>query len=234
MLSDDLLDLQRIDSASDRLAHRRANLDERKQVETTAASLQRTRQQVTALIERQKELTAGIEDAERAGAELTQHRERLQAQLKTIASPREAEALMHELDTLAARRDALDDAELAQLEEQSQIIDDLAGLHAAEAEQAIESENAAAELAAAEAEIDAEIAQHTVQRSEAVARIDGGTLADYEERRARHGGVAITKLDGSRCGGCHLDLSTKESDAVKATPPGEFTECPQCGRMLVP
>lgn len=234
MLRDDLLELQRIDSASDRLAHRRVNLDERKLAETASAQLRRTRQQITTLIERQKQLNEGIEEAERGGAELTQHRERLQAQLKTIVSPREAEALMRELDTLAARRDALDDAELAQLEEQSQIVDDLAGLHTAEAAQATESENAAAGLAAAEAEIDAELAELTVQRSEAVARIDGGTLADYGERRARHDGVAIAELDGSRCSGCHLDLSTKELDAVKATPPGEFNECPQCGRMLVP
>ena len=71
-------------------------------------------------------------------------------------------------------------------------------------------------------------------RADAVTRLDGGALADYERRRARLGGVAVAKLDGRRCGGCHLDLSTVELDAVKATPPGEYTDCPQCGRMLVP
>ena len=36
-----------------------------------------------------------------------------------------------------------------------------------------------------------------MQRSEAVTRLDGGTLADYERRRARLGGVAVARLDGT-------------------------------------
>ncbi len=154
--------------------------------------------------------------------------------MRTVSSPREAEALTHELDSLATRRDELDDAELANLDEQSKVVDDLAAAHRAEVELAATAERSTSDLAAAEATIDAEIAEHTVRRSEAVTRLDGGTLADYEQRRARLGGVAVAKLDGRRCDGCHLDLSTAELDAVKATPAGEYTECPQCGRMLIP
>ena len=172
--------------------------------------------------------------AEETGAELTRTRERLQAQLRTVTSPREAEALTHELDTLASRRDELDDAELANLEEQSQVVDDLAAAHRADVELAASCRAATAELAAAEAAIDEQLAELTTQRSEAVTHLDGGPLSDYEHRRARLGGVAVARLDGRRCGGCHLDLSTFELDAVKATPPGEYTDCPQCGRMLVP
>jgi predicted nucleic acid-binding Zn-ribbon protein len=234
VLSDDLLELQRIDSAIDQLAHRRANLPERAAAESASAELARTTSQIAALIARQRQLNDAIEAAEETGAELTRHRERLQGQLRTVSSPREADALTHELDALATRRDELDDAELANLEEQSTVIDDLAAAHRAEVELAANSERATSDLAAAEAAIDAESAEHTVQRSEAVTRLDGGTLADYEHRRARLGGVAVAKLDGRRCGGCHLDLSTFELDSVKATPPGEYTDCPQCGRMLIP
>jgi predicted nucleic acid-binding Zn-ribbon protein len=46
--------------------------------------------------------------------------------------------------------------------------------------------------------------------------------------------VAVARLEGTRCGGCHLDLSTSELDAVKAVGAGEFADCPQCGRLLVP
>jgi uncharacterized protein len=234
VLSDDLLELQRIDSAIDQLAHRRANLPERAAAESASAELARTTSQIAALIARQRQLNDAIEAAEETGTELTRHRERLQGQLRTVSSPREAEALTHELDALATRRDELDDGELANLDEQSTVIEDLAAAHRAEVELAANSERATADLAAAEAAIDAESAEHTVQRSEAVTRLDGGTLADYEHRRARLGGVAVAKLDGRRCGGCHLDLSTFELDSVKATPAGEYTDCPQCGRMLIP
>ncbi len=93
---------------------------------------------------------------------------------------------------------------------------------------------AAAELAAAEAAIDEQTAKLTVERGDAATRLDPGVLAEYERRRARFGGVAVAKLDGRRCGGCYLDLSTVELAAVQATPPGEYADCPQCGRMLVP
>jgi predicted nucleic acid-binding Zn-ribbon protein len=234
VLTDDLLELQRIDSAIDQLAHRRAHLPERAAAEQASAELVRTTRQIADLIARQRELNDAIEAAEETGVELTRNRERLQSQLRTIISPREAEALTHELDALAARRDELDDAELANLEEQSQVVDDVAAAHRNEGELAATVERTAADLAAAEAAIDAEIGHLTVQRSEVVTRIDGGTLSDYEQRRAHLGGVAAARLDGKRCAGCHLDLSTAEVAAVKATPVGEYTDCPQCGRMLIP
>jgi uncharacterized protein len=234
VLSDDLVELQRIDSASDQLAYRRAHLDERSAADAAAAELARTKRHIVQLIARQRELGDAIEEAETTGAELTRHRERLQGQLRTVTTPREAEALQHELDALAQRRDELDDAELANLEEQSQVVDDLGASHRAEIDQQEAAERTAAELAGAEADLDEQTAKLTVERADAVARLDGGALADYEHRRARHGGVAVARLDGNRCGGCHLDLSTVELAAVRKTPAGEYADCPQCGRMLIP
>ena len=65
-------------------------------------------------------------------------------------------------------------------------------------------------------------------------RLDDAAIARYDRLRARLGGVAVARLEGSRCGGCHLDLSAGELDQVRATGAGELADCPQCGRMLVP
>ena len=124
MLSDDLLELQRLDTALDQLGHRLATLPERAAADDAAAELRRNQARLARLDVRLGELSAAVERAEHDGAELTKHRGRLEAQLKTVIAPREAEALMHELDTLAAQRDTLDDTELALLEEQSQVLDD--------------------------------------------------------------------------------------------------------------
>lgn len=234
MLSADLLELQRLDTAIDQIAHRRANLPERQAAAAAMANVDRNRKVIVTVITRQRELTDSIEAAEHTGEELTRKRQRLQAQMRTIIAPREAEALTHELDTIAAERDVLDDAELAALEEQSTLIDDLGAAHAAEPELDATSAAAAAELSAAEAELDRDVAAHTVARSELVTRIDGGVLTDYERRRAHHGGVAVAHLEGKRCSGCHLDLSTGEFEQVRSTPPGDIADCPQCGRMLIP
>lgn len=234
MLTDDLLALQHADSAIDQLGHRRAGLPERAALTAAQAEVARSQKVIAALIARQRELTESVEASEHHGAELTTKRTRLQAQLKTVIAPREAEALMHELDTLAAERDALDDAELEALEEQSQLVDDLAAAHAAEPALARTLEAAAAALAAVEDQIDREIAELTVTRGEVAGRLDGGVLADYERHRKHFGGVAVAHLEGRKCSGCNLDLSTSEFEQVRATPPGELAECPQCGRILIP
>jgi hypothetical protein len=234
VLTDDLLALQHADTSIDQLTHRRAALPERAALSTAQADVTRAQKAVASIIARQRELTDSVEASELHGAELTKKRVRLEAQLKTVIAPREAEALMHELDTLAAERDALDDAELEALEEQSQLVDDLAAAHAAEPALASAMGSAAAALAAVEAEIDREIGELTVSRADVTSRLDGGVLADYERLRKHFGGVAVAHLDGRKCSGCHLDLSTSEFEQVRATPPGELSECPQCGRILVP
>ena len=119
---------------------------------------------------------------------------------------------MHELETIAHRRDELDDQELAYLEEQSELADEVARL-------------------------DAELPELDVAGGGRRSRPDGGRGVDrprswrrwppaesssspastprllerYERLRARLGGVAVARLEGSRCGGCHLDLSTSRA-----------------------
>ena len=72
------------------------------------------------------------------------------------------------------------------------------------------------------------------RRAEVAARLDAAALQRYEQLRARHGGVAISRLEGNRCGGCHLDLSTAEINELRALGASEVAECPNCGRLLVP
>ena len=234
MLVDDLLELQRVDTTLDQLAYRRAHLAERGEAAGAASAMEvaeRRRGQITA---RNDELDAAIDGLEREGSTLTAQKSRFEAQMKTVVAPREAEALMHEIETLAQRRDALDDQELAYLEEQSALADELATLETQLPELRSRLDEARGNLAAAEAAVDGEVAELGAARSTVAARIDGGLQRRYEQLRARFGGVAIARLEGSRCGGCHLDLSTTELAEVRAVPAGEMAECPQCGRLLVP
>jgi len=234
VLTDDLLELQRLDTTADQLAHRRQQAPERTAAMEAAAALAEHRRRHTAAVERSEELEMAVDALERDGEQLGAQRTRLEAQLKTVIAPREAEALMHELSTLAARRDALDDQELASLEEQSSLADDITAMDAATPSIETASRDAAAALAGLEAEIDGELAGIATARAALVPRVDDATLARYDRLRSRLGGVAVARLEGTRCGGCHLDLSTTEVEEVRAVGPGELADCPQCGRMLVP
>jgi predicted nucleic acid-binding Zn-ribbon protein len=231
VLTDDLLELQRLDTTADQLAHRRANLPERAVAAEKEAALAEHRRAATASAARAQELELAIDALERDGEVLASQRKRLEAQLRTVTAPREAEALMHELETIAGRRDELDDQELGHLEEQSELADTIARLAATqpEVESAVAGSRTA--LATAEATIDGELAAIGPAREEVVARLDASLVDRYERLRARLGGVAVARLEGSRCGGCHLDISTAELAEVRAA---ELADCPQCGRMLVP
>ncbi len=234
MLTDDLLELQRLDTTADQLAHRRRSAPERTAAQEAAAALDEHRRRRAVAAGREEELELTIDALERDGEQLTAQRDRLEAQLKTVVAPREAEALMHELATVAERRDALDDQELASLEEQSQLAEEVAALDAALPAEEVSARAAGAALTALEAEIDTELTAIAAAREDVAARIDAAAMATYDRLRSRLGGVAVARLEGSRCGGCHLDLSTTELADVRAVGPGELADCPQCGRLLVP
>ncbi len=234
MLSEDLLELQRLDTTADQLAHRRAHLDARETAAATSSELRTLDTRIDAIDVRLAALDAAIEGLEHDGAQLVGQRTRLQAQLKTVIAPREAEALMHELDAIAARRDELDDQELAHLEEQSDLATERAALDARRPEVDARSAQTGDALARAEAAIDEELGALHSARGELAARLDASTVERYERLRRRHGGVAVARLEGSRCTGCHLDLSRGELDEVRAVGPGGLADCPQCGRLLIP
>jgi len=91
-----------------------------------------------------------------------------------------------------------------------------------------------AALQRASSEIDAELAALDAERATRRAELDETTLARYGRIR-NSSGVAVARLVGHRCEGCHLDLSAAEVDDVKdeAASSDGVAECPNCGRMLV-
>ena len=234
MLSERLLALQDADTAIDQLGFRRARLPEREAAKAAETGRASNASRAAAIDARRAELADAIASAETEGELLTKQRERLQAQLKTVIAPREAEALMHEIDTLGERRSALDDVELEHLEEDGRLAEEHAELDAAVDALDEAVARTAAALRDVETEIDTEVAALRAQRDAAAAALEPSVIADYESRRSHFGGVAVARLNGKTCSGCHLDLSTSDVEQVRRTPPGEVADCPQCGRMLVP
>jgi predicted nucleic acid-binding Zn-ribbon protein len=234
VLTDDLLELQRIDTASDQLRHRAARLAEREALGAATAAVAQFERRRDELRARLVELEQTIADDEQAGADLTSHRTRLEGQLRMVVGVREADALMHEIETIRSQRDALDDRELEHLEEQSSAQDELAALAADEPSLRSALAGAEENLATASGEIDGELARLAEERLVAAARLDPAALDRYERMRGQHQGVAVARLVGGRCDGCHLDLAAADLEAVRRTPTGELAECPHCGRLLVP
>lgn len=227
-----ILELQAADTMADQLKHRRDHLPEREQLQSAKNALVRwnearmvTRRQVEAL-------GATIEQAEADSKGIDRHLERLGAQMKTVIAPREAEALQHEIATLQKQRSELDDVELAALEEQARLDDELAGLLSQEESLTAVYIAADKETSEAETDIDGELTRIAVRLETLRAAVDKQSLKRYDRLREQHM-VAAATLAGSRCDGCHLDLSAAEVDTVRdEANSGDLAECPQCGRLL--
>jgi uncharacterized protein len=232
LTTDALVELQAADTATDQLNHRSANLPELAVARQARADLLAWERRCSELRERLDVLTTDIEAAEHDSEDIDRHRTRLEAQLRTVIAPREAEALQHEIATLERRRSEIDDRELAALEEQSEIDDALVDLASRESSLREQVDAADAGLAVAQADIAAELAALDQRRAQLRGDLDTGVLSRYDRLRSQLG-VAVARLVGHRCEGCHLDMSPAELDAVKRVPAGELAECPQCNRMLV-
>lgn len=228
-----LKELQRIDTAADQLANRRERLPEREELAAASGALAKWERERGAMRSRIEELAAVIERAEARGSELAEHKTRLQAQMKTVIAPREAEALMSEMGAIDAEIDELDLAELEALEEQSSVDDQLTAHVASEGALRDAVELADSSLERVTGEIDVELAALVEQRAAQRSGMSDSVLARYDRVRASSG-VAVASLVGKICNGCHLDLSAAEIDDVKdeAAAADGVADCPNCGRML--
>lgn len=233
MSSNRLLELQQTDSKIDLLRTRMPKLPEVVAAAAAAAEVKAWEQRADVLRNKIAEHEATITAAEHSNATVGTKRDRLEKQLKTVISPREAEALMHEIALLNLERSALDDDELAAMDGMAEAEAELAEHTLREA--AVRAAAAAADdtAAAARAASESEIATATVARDALRDSLDAALLKQYDTMRGQHNGIAIAKLNGMQCDGCHLDLSRAEVDDIKRLPDDEMGECPNCGRLLV-
>ena len=228
-----LLALQRLDSEIDAIAARRKRLPELAVVQAAQSDIDRLTSAAAGHSASIAAALASIEALEASGAELDRKQARLEMQLKTIIAPREAEALMHEIDALKAKHGALDDVELEAMEQQSTADDALAVL-------AIEQPPVQERLDAAKAALDAVLATMADEESAVRAQREAaaGALVDadrtlYAATRKQHGSVGFATLERHTCTGCHMDLSQMEFERVIAEAKTGMGECPHCGRPLV-
>jgi predicted nucleic acid-binding Zn-ribbon protein len=228
-----LLTLQDIDSALAAVANRRPRLPELVAHRAATAALAEHRSRIAAAQARIDAAQTAIEAAEHSSADITTKRTRLEAQLKTVIAPREAEALMHQIATLNAQRDELDEQELTALDEQAAGDDERVALTATLSQLEATAAATEAELQRATAALDEEEADLRGRRPDALSALTASEIAAYDRARQHFDGVAVARLEGHRCHGCHLDLSPAEMDVVKAVGADAMPECPQCGRYLV-
>jgi predicted nucleic acid-binding Zn-ribbon protein len=230
-----LLDVQDRDTTLDQLRHRRATMAERadlaartKELDALARELTEVQRKLTELARAQKR----IED-EVAVVDTKSAAETKKLNSGTITAPREIQALSSEIDALGRRKRALEDDEIELMEQAEPLGEEAERLAARQAEASADAERLGAVVAEQESAIDAETATVSAERDAAAADIPDDLLARYEKLRAKLGGVAVARLDGDLCTGCHVRLPAVEIDVIRHSPPDAVVTHEDCGRILV-
>lgn len=229
-----LLDLQAIDTALARLAHRRRTLPEHAELEALAREL-------FALEDERVRAQVAVDDIDRDIARLEKdidqvrvRKDKDQARL-TMGSgpPRELEALQHELVSLNRRQSELEDAELELMEQREAaqgVLDGLTQRLTAAREKRAETEARREQLLADIAQDE----QFKVQSREPLsADLPADLVALYDRIREASGGLGAALLTGGRCGGCRLELAGSERARIRAAAPEDVVRCEECRRIMV-
>jgi len=232
-----LIELQAIDVRLTQLGHRLANLPELEEQATLVGSLADLDTRSGSV-----ETEAGVVRREQRRNE--DEVSNLEAKIANserhlydggVTSPKEAQALQDEIAGLRRRKDEAEDRVLELMEQLEPLDAELGEL----SERRTALEDQADRVGARIAELSAEIETLTTEEESARRSLVEGIPADlvqvYEQRRrAMRGGVAISRLQGSSCGSCHLEISAVELEAIRALPANELGECPECGALVLP
>ena len=229
----DLLSLQKTDTSIAQANHRLTHLPEIALHKQASAGLELVKSQLALAIKQNAQVESEIAKCEIESRQVDVKAERLKKQLRTVIAPREAEALQHEIAQCALDRGALDDKELELMGLVESLAAQIAQLSRAEIELVTTVATTLTTLRAAQASVKTEIAELTDRRSAICLVIPDRYMAKYEHKRKHISGGAVAELHGPTCQSCHLDISRGELEALKALPPDEFAECPNCDCYLV-
>lgn len=230
-----LLDLQELDTALDRLDHRRRTLPELAEIQHAEKRLAEFRD---ALVAAQTEISDIDREQKKAEQDVDQVRARAERDQKRldsgqVSSARDLENLQSEIASLQRRQSDLEEIVLEVMERREEAESRLRDVEA-DRETA---DKALAELTArrdtAYREIDGEAELTKTARVGIVADIPGDLLKLYDKLREQYRGVAAAALLRGQCQGCHLQLNTVELNAIRAAAPDDVVRCEECRRILV-
>lgn len=148
-----------------------------------------------------------------------------------INSPKELQAISHELDALRRRVEHLEGQELSELQKREDAAAQSAKIAAALAEGAKREAELTERFKSRGGEILSQIEREKKARVALAAQIPADVMARYESLRATHHGTAVGVLAEGMCSACRVGLPSTKVQALEAGP--DLATCPNCGRMLI-
>jgi len=230
-----LLTVQGHDTHVDQLKHRLASLPGRAGLARNAEALAALGERIAAVESRRTDLSRSQQRLEDEVASLTEKAAQADKRLYSgsVSNPRELQALQDDITSIKRRISQIEDDELEIMELTEPVEAEWAELDGERATLTAEGDRLRAELAEAESSIAAELASVQAERDAAAAEVPDELWSEYDKLRVARGGVAIARLVGPTCQGCHLSLPAAEVDRIRHLPADEPVHCEECGRLLV-
>jgi hypothetical protein len=230
-----LLDLQALDTALDRLTHRRRSLPELAEIDELQARVIRLADDIVLLETEDSDLSREQSKVD-ADVDLVRSRmERDKQRLDSgqVGSPRELENLQSEIESLHRRQGELEDVELEVMEKREVAQGRLDELRQEREQTTLTLSDTEQRRDTTWAEIDAEADKTATQRAELGGSLPTDLVALYEKVRSASAGVGAAALHRGRCEGCHLQLNTTDLNRIREADADEVLRCEECRRILV-
>lgn len=229
-----LLDLQRIDSALDRLRQRAAELPEQQALDERRTELSDSR---LVLAEREAEHAVVNREQSRLDTEVAALEEKISHESNRlysgdVSSPKELSSIQAEIDALRRRKSHVEDQLLDVMERQETANSALTQTSELAAKLELEVGDLGARRDSAAKEIAKEVAGREEERAALVPQLPEELLDLYDDLRAKKDGVAAAALEGGVCRGCNVALSPFALDAIKRSS-DPIVRCENCRRLLV-
>jgi uncharacterized protein len=151
--------------------------------------------------------------------------------LATTSSPKDAQGIEHELESLAKRKDELEDLELNILEQLEKVRADLENASEQKAASEARLSQLRNSMSKEIADLDEKRKELAIRRSQIIQTLDPELAVAYQRKADR--GLAVGKLSSRECGACRLSITATNLEEILALPADEIAECPSCQAYLV-
>jgi predicted nucleic acid-binding Zn-ribbon protein len=226
-----LIELADLDSE---MARNRATLAALTTGELFNQQRQNQRDAAAKLIEARNALDSVELEFKRADADLVLVEQRIEKDIQKLnqtSSPKDAQGIQSELESLAKRKSELEDFELSVMEKKEQC-------ELALAEIAHEKNSIDQELSALESSNEQEVLKlrsglelASSKRIQLTSKIEQELLELYESKSKR--GIAAARLLNRECGACRMTIGATALAEIAALPADEIATCPDCQAILI-
>ncbi|MFB4351117.1 zinc ribbon domain-containing protein [Microbacterium sp. CR_7] len=226
-----LLDIADLDRRIAQAERARTKPSQAARISELVAIRQEQLRELTAVTGTRDDVRTELKRIESDVALVEQRRARDAQRLAAATNPKEAQALEHEIASLARRQSDLEDA---QLDVMGRVEDADAAVAAQQALLDTTTTEGTALTAQAKADVAAATdlgAQLARDREAVAATVPAPLLAEYTRRAANSAGAAL--LTRGTCEGCRIVLPGTDLNEIRRAADDAVVSCPECGCILV-